>query len=328
MKNLIPVILFILSLVSLGACNKETNLSHKSYQLDSVSVSYLDTNLIENAHFFTYPVTTGYATSYFDLISAPFAIGGYHFRENGDSMVTELYTESCANSPNTELLNYSYIIGHKFNFVTNMHLIGCYGQDGTLSTEQYIYYDTDNSLHSIRNSVKWRIGGNIYNEVSNQSSFIYSGNDINSITVNHKEYVNYGLDSTSFNFTNAVYYPHLINNQSDVIGIDANDIVLSVFLNSLFFSTQHIINKKASFNTRCRYLIERIHFEQIPQFTNTGIDYNPIFIQNQAADLKVLYNFDANHYARISSMIIYLQDINNSILLSFNPVKYTFYYKD
>ncbi len=298
-------------------CKKEPT-TDVSYQLDSVIVGTVDTLGV-----YTRGLALSADTGNASFLSAALNTGipQLIYRHHSDSIITELHTESCANSPNTELLNYSVIISDKFDLSYHASKIGCYGQDGLIVYNQSMQYNGQQRLESELNYYYFMVGGGFLNEAIEKNSYLFSGSTLSAIQTSYKEYTNDRSDSLMYSVVNSFSYTHYYKNQKALIGIDVNDLILNLIIQYtpwLNYTFPLIISNTAGYRTKSDFLIEHIHFPMIP-YTNIIPNYEANSLLKDS-DIFVEYTFDMEHADRIRTMTI-RPDTGDA-------TRYTFIYKD
>lgn len=301
------------------------------YQLDSVIVGTVDTSGLYTR---SYALAADYRNIQFMSDAYSQGINQLVYRTNTDSIIIEYHTESCSNSPNTELLNYVTIDSGRYTSSYHAVKIGCYGQDGMQEYLQSALYHTDGRLNALNNQYNYIVGSDNYQEATVNTSFNYSGTLLNSLVLQGKEYHNYRADSVMYTVTNTVNNVHHYPNQTDKIGIDVNDLIINYLFqysypasgNTIYFATLQfplLISKRVSYHTGSDYLIEQVHFPQIPSVTFIPFYTNIPFNDN---DLFINYTFDAAHSDRISTMTLRYSPLG--FFAPNDAVRYTFVYKN
>lgn len=314
----ISVIFLVFYICSLFVGCKKEPIIAVSYQLDSVIVGTVDTLGV-----YTQRLALSADTSNASFLSAALNTGipQLIYRHHSDSIITELHTESCANSPNTELLNYSVIISNRFDLSYHASKIGCYGQDGLIVYNQALQYNGQQRLESELNYYYYMVGGGYLNEAIEKNNYLFSGSTLNAIQTSYKEYANDRSDSLMYSVVNTFTYTHYYKNQKELIGIDVNDLILdhiTQYIPWLDYTFPLIISKTAGYQTKSDFLIEHIHFPMIP-YTNIIPNYQTNLLLKDS-DISVEYTFDMEHADRIRTMTI-RPDTGDG-------TRYTFIYKD
>ena len=321
------LLLPVLGLLFISGCNKENQrIGESTYELDSVVESYLDT--LGNITFArTIPVSEEYVRNILPQLNARSGAAEITYYENNDSIVLK-------RMENYDTGDALYIVNNKFRRLYNEHYV-TFNHEIFEIKRQVINYNNDGKLSSITSffvdhgygykggaNEDWPDSGQCFTRQKNEMLFSYSGNNLSYLDYDLYEGFTDSLSQFSshnclFSYTN--HYP----NQKDMIGIDINDFTLSLVLyqwytifrgfsgdelQTDFYNLQLalILNKQATFNTNCDYLIEHAPFNT----NDFNIGYDIL------GETDIQYEFDSKFNNRIKSMVL-----NNNH-------KYTFYYKD
>ena len=317
-------ILFLSILIAtcfMFSCKKEANGVSVTYALDSVKIENLNANdSIVNS--FIVPVVEAALDSLTNPVN--------NIAINGDSLNIRNYASIlCGSSGGFYVSDLFSIINGKPIIDSSYTPNGSCGQYGNTINKIRFSYSNSNKLMSINTFYDAKYMADDYVKIGN-SNFNYTGNELSSFTKHEISFRTNGMFSDTLNSMDGTYYfsyPSGFSNQSNLIGFDCNDLVLSSFISGLFYfdinssggynfnslyNVMFSINKLSSFNTKCDKLIEDIQFDRILQNAATS-----------TVNINVQYTFDPAKNNRIKTM-----KITNDFGGNLNKILYTFYYKE